>query len=240
MWLWIFATIVAFFIKGLCGFANTLVFTSILGFGVNNINISPVEIILGYPANFILTWKNRNGLNAKIWVPLAVIVLTGCIPGALLLKNVNAQYIKIVFGIAVICIGIEMFCRENGIIKSKGSKIVLMIIGIASGVLCGLFGVGALLAAYVGRTTDTTDEFKANISAVFIFENTFRIVLYSILGVITLSSLKQSVLMMPFVLIGLFLGMKSSQIMDDKVVKRIVIVLLIISGIVLIAKNVTV
>ena len=204
------------------------------------INISPVEIILGYPANFILTWKNRNGLNAKIWVPLAVIVLTGCIPGALLLKNVNAQYIKIVFGIAVICIGIEMFCRENGIIKSKGSKIVLMIIGIASGVLCGLFGVGALLAAYVGRTTDTTDEFKANISAVFIFENTFRIVLYSILGVITLSSLKQSVLMMPFVLIGLFLGMKSSQIMDDKVVKRIVIVLLIISGIVLIAKNVTV
>ena len=221
MWLWIFATIVAFFIKGLCGFANTLVFTSILGFGVNNINISPVEIILGYPANFILTWKNRNGLNAKIWVPLAVIVLTGCIPGALLLKNVNAQYIKIVFGIAVICIGIEMFCRENGIIKSKGSKIVLMIIGIASGVLCGLFGVGALLAAYVGRTTDTTDEFKANISAVFIFENTFRIVLYSILGVITLSSLKQSVLMMPFVLIGLFLGMKSSQIMDDKVVKWI-------------------
>ena len=240
MWLWIFATIVAFFIKGLCGFANTLVFTSILGFGVNNINISPVEIILGYPANFILTWKNRNGLNAKIWVPLAVIVLTGCIPGALLLKNVNAQYIKIVFGIAVICIWIEMFCRENGIIKSKGSKIVLMIIGIASGVLCGLFGVGALLAAYVGRTTDTTEEFKANISAVFIFENTFRIVLYSILGVITLSSLKQSVLMMPFVLIGLFLGMKSSQIMDDKVVKRIVIVLLIISGIVLIAKNVTV
>ncbi len=240
MWLWILATIVAFFIKGLCGFANTLVFTSILGFGVNNINISPVEIILGYPANFILTWKNRKGLNAKIWVPLAVLVLTGCIPGALLLKNVNAQYIKIVFGIAVICIGIEMFCRENGIIKSKGSKIVLMIIGIASGVLCGMFGVGALLAAYVGRTTDTTDEFKANISAVFIFENTFRIVLYSILGVITLSSLKQSVLMMPFVLIGLFLGMKSSQIMDDKVVKRIVIVLLIISGIVLIAKNVTV
>lgn len=39
MWLWIVATIVAFFIKGLCGFANTLVFTSILGFGVNNVNI---------------------------------------------------------------------------------------------------------------------------------------------------------------------------------------------------------
>ena len=38
MWLWILAAFAAFYIKGLCGFANTLVFTSILGFGANNIN----------------------------------------------------------------------------------------------------------------------------------------------------------------------------------------------------------
>ena len=35
MILWIIATLCAFFIKGLCGFANTLVFTSILGFGLS-------------------------------------------------------------------------------------------------------------------------------------------------------------------------------------------------------------
>jgi hypothetical protein len=60
--LWIIATLCAFFIKGLCGFANTLVFTSILGFGVANVNISPVELLLGYPTNLILTWKNHNKL----------------------------------------------------------------------------------------------------------------------------------------------------------------------------------
>ncbi len=48
---WIIATIAAFFIKGLCGFANTLVFNSILAFGNNNINVSPVEVLLGYPTN---------------------------------------------------------------------------------------------------------------------------------------------------------------------------------------------
>lgn len=36
MGLWILATLSAFFVKGLCGFANTLVFTSILGFGSSN------------------------------------------------------------------------------------------------------------------------------------------------------------------------------------------------------------
>lgn len=57
MWIWVLATVVAYFIKGLCGFANTIVFTSILGFGVNNVNISPVEVVLGYPSNIILICK---------------------------------------------------------------------------------------------------------------------------------------------------------------------------------------
>ena len=241
MWLWIIATLVAFFIKGLCGFANTLVFTSILGFGASNVNISPVELVLGYPTNFILTIRNRKQLNPKIYIPLAVLVLLGSIPGAFILKNVNAQYIKIVFGVVVVLIGLEMLVRESGksSVKFRDSKIVLTVIGILSGVICGMFGVGALLAAYVGRVTGTSDEFKANISAVFIVENTFRIILYSIIGVITLSSVKQSVMMMPFMLIGLFAGIKSGQILDEKIIKKLVIILLIISGIVLIAKNIT-
>lgn len=59
MILWIIAAICAFFVKGLCGFANTLVFTSILSFGVNNSLISPVELLLGYPGNLFLAWKER-------------------------------------------------------------------------------------------------------------------------------------------------------------------------------------
>lgn len=238
LWLWILATVAAFFVKGLCGFANTLVFTSILGFGANNVNISPVELVLGYPTNIILTWKNRKKLNPKVVIPLALLVLTGSIPGAFMLKNVNAQYIKIVFGVVVIFIGIEMFFREKSNAKMKESKIILGMIGLLSGVLCGLFGVGALLAAYVGRVTESSNEFKANISAVFIVDNTFRIILYSVLGVITLQSLTQSLIMFPFALLGLFAGMKSSQILDEKIVKRLVIILLIISGIVLISKNI--
>ena len=65
MLLWMIATFAAFFIKGLCGFANTLIFTSIMGFGADNVAISPIELMLGYPANFILTWKNRKNSIPK-------------------------------------------------------------------------------------------------------------------------------------------------------------------------------
>ena len=237
MLLWIIAAFAAFFVKGLCGFANTLVFTSIMGFGAANVAISPVELMIGYPANFILTWKNRKKLDPKVFIPLAVLVLAGCIPGALLLKNVNAAYIKVVFGVVIILLGAEMFLREQGKLKFKESKPVLVIIGLLSGILCGLFGVGALLAAYVGRVTESSDEFKANISAVFIAENTFRLILYSVMGIITLDGLKQALVLMPFVIGGLLLGMRSSKVLEEKTVKRLVIVLLIVSGAALILLN---
>ena len=237
MLLWIIAAFAAFFVKGLCGFANTLVFTSIMGFGAANVAISPVELMIGYSANFILTWKNRKKLDPKVFIPLAVLVLAGCIPGALLLKNVNAAYIKVVFGVVIILLGAEMFLREQGRLKFKESKPVLVIIGFLSGILCGLFGVGALLAAYVGRVTESCDEFKANISAVFIAENTFRLILYSVMGIITLDGLKQALVLMPFVIGGLLLGMRSSKVLEEKTVKRLVIVLLIVSGAALILLN---
>lgn len=229
---------IAFYIKGLCGFANTLVFTSILAFGTTNINISPVELILGYPTNLILTWKNRNKLNKAIFIPLSILVLIGSIIGAVLLKKVNPGYIKIVFGIIVVLIGTEILLREFNKLQLKESKIFLGVIGVLSGVLCGLFGVGALLAAYIGRVSNNSEEFKANISAVFIVENSFRIILYIVLGIFTLSGIKQAIILFPFMLIGLFLGIKSSKILNEKTVKILVIVLLIISGVMMVVNNI--
>ena len=237
MWLWIAATLAAFFVKGLCGFANTLVFTSVMGFGADNINISPVELVLGYPSNVILTWRNRKKLNPRVFVPLSVLVLAGSIPGAFLLKQVNARYVKIAFGVVVILMGIEMLTREYAKRQIKNTKAGMVIIGFLAGILCGLFGVGALLAAYVSRASESTDEFKANISAVFIVENTFRLILYSSVGIITAASLKQSLILMPFMLAGLAAGIKCGEIIDEKIAKKLVIALLIISGAALILMN---
>ena len=245
MYLWIIAAVAAYFIKGLCGFANTLVFTSILSFGASNANISPIDLLLGYPTNLILTWKNRKSLDPKVYLPLAALVLAGSIPGALLLKNVDARAIKLAFGVVVAVFGVEMLSREyrkkkvrsSKLVRLRSSKIVLAIIGVTAGVLCGLFGVGALLAAYVSRVTEGGGSFEANISAVFIVDNTFRIVLYSALGLLTLDTVKSVLLLIPFALLGLYAGIKCSSRMDEKLVRKITSVLLVLSGISLILKN---
>lgn len=234
---WIIATICAFFVKGLCGFANTLVFTTILSFGNSNVNISPVELVLGYPTNFILAWKERRSIKWSVCIPLALLVIIGSIPGVLFLKNADTNIIKMIFGVVIIFIGLEMLLREFQTKKIKQSKVVLGIIGVLSGLLCGLYGIGALLGAYINRVTDDSSSFKANICVVFLVENTFRIVLYGLWGIITFDIVKQAIILIPFMLIGLVFGMLSGKFLDEKVIKTLVIIMLIISGVALIINN---
>ena len=131
-----------------------------------------------------------------------------------------------------------MALREIRAKKMKQSKLVLGIIGFLSGLLCGLYGIGALLGAYINRVTDDSHSFKANICVVFLAENTFRIIIYSVLGIITLQTVKQAVILIPLMVLGLALGILSSKFIDEKWVKRIVIVMLIISGLALVIDSV--
>ena len=222
-----FAAVCAYFVKGLCGFANTLVFSTILSFSTNNVNISPVELVLGLPSNIMISYKERKSVQWKVCLPLAGLVLLGDIPGILLLKNTNTQVIKGIFGFVIIAIGIEMLLREY-MRKTKKSQLLLITIGILSGILCGLYGIGALLAAYMGRVTDNSSSFKGNLCIVFLIDNLFRLVMYGVTGIITLATLKQSVILFPFMALGLFLGMKCSSFLDEKKIKKLVIIMLIL------------
>lgn len=237
MWL-VIATFFAFFVKGLCGFANTLVFTSILSFTSNNIQITPVELLLGYPGNMMVVWKERKHIDWKVCVTLAALVILGGIPGIFMLKTMDAGIIKIIFGILVIFIGVELLVREYIKKKQKDSKGLLWGVGLLSGILCGMYGIGALLAAYVTRVSEDTNAFKGNICTVFLIENTVRIVTYTMVGIITLEALATAVKLLPVMVVGLLLGMFCSSKVNEKSAKKMVIIILIISGIALVIANI--
>lgn len=141
------------------------------------------------------------------------------------------------FGAVIILIGLEMLFREFQAKKMKQSKVVLVVIGILSGLLCGLYGVGALLGAYINRVTDDNSSFKANICVVFLVENTVRLIFYGLWGIVTVDTLKQAVVLVPFMLAGLTLGIFSERFLDEKIIKKAVIVMLILSGVALIVNN---
>lgn len=237
----IFATLVAFFVKGLCGFASSLVFSTILSFGINNINITPVDLILKVPSNVILVWREQKFVRWKVCLPLAAFVLLGDIPGIFLLKYADAKWIKIFFGAVIVCMGVGMLLKKEEPDAQKtniGLGPLLVLTGIVSGILCGMYGIGALLAVYVSRVTTNTREFKANICMAYIVDNIFRFILYMATGIINIMVAKQAAVLFPFMLLGLFLGMKSSRYMEEKTAKKFMNIMLIISGAALVINNI--
>ena len=237
---WIIAAACANFIKGLCGFANTLVFTSVMSFSADNAAITPVEICLSYPANIIVVIKERKNIKPRIVIPLSILVLIGCIPGVFLLKNAGAEIVKVILGAVIIIIGVELLIENLAKNRSekKTSKVLLVIIGLFSGVMCGMYGIGAQLGAYIGRVTDSASEFKANICTVFFIEGTFRIILYAVSGLFILETLKYALILAPVAILFLFIGLATGKRLSDRVSKIVVIIMLIISGVFLIATNI--
>lgn len=230
------AVLLAYMVKGMCGFGNTLVFSTFMSFFSNTVQITPVEVVMGLPSNAYMCWKERKHFHWKIILPVAAIIAAGCIPGILFLKNASPQILKVVFGFLVIGLGVEMLIRERAQ-KRKGSRWTLMGIGLLAGVMSGLYGIGALLAAYMSRTTDTPAEFRGNICMTFLITDAVRLALYAATGIITADILMTVLKLFPFSIIGLAGGIFLSKRINETLVKRAIIVLLILSGVSLAITN---
>ena len=235
MVLWIIAAFAGYFVKGVCGFANTLVLTGILSFGADNVNITPVDLILSYSANAAMAYRERAHIRLNVALPLIALTLAGCIPGAFLLRTGNARIIKMAAGAAIILAAVLMLVKKS---KEHKSKLLTILIGVVSGVLSGLYGIGALMSVCVTRMTESSHEFKANMSLIFFAEGTFRIILYSCIGILNLQLLLRGLMLLPVSLAGLFCGMKLSGHIDEAKARYVVIFFLIVSGAVLILNNI--
>ena len=84
--IYFFAVLFAYAVKGVSGFANTLILNTILSFQTNNINITPMALILSLPSNLYLAWRDRTYLNLRLCLTMATFSILGMIPGVFLLK----------------------------------------------------------------------------------------------------------------------------------------------------------
>lgn len=232
-------TALAYFVKGITGFGNTLVMSPLFSFFTTNKLITPVDLLLGLPANAVMAYRERRHINLKIVLPLTLMLIAGIIPGVFFLKAGNDRVLKAILGLAVVATGAEMLLRKPaGEGKHKASPAFLTAIGVISGVLCGMYGIGAMLVAYISRTTDSMGAFRANLCFVFLMENLCRLAIYSFSGIMTGEALWLSLLLLPAAALGLFIGMKVNPRLKPEAVKKAVIALMAISGTALFITNI--
>ena len=231
MILWMLAAFVGYFVKGVAGIGNTLVVTSAMAYTRTNAEITPVELLLCVPTNLAVTWVYRRHIDWKLAIAPLCMVLAGDALGVLLLKNVDVTAMKAVFGVVLILLSVEQLWRElRGKPTRSGHPALMLTLGISAGVLCGMFGVGALLAAYLSRVTTDDPTYKGTMSAVFCIESTFRVIAYSVTGLLTAVSLTRAAILLPFMGAGLFLGIRLSNRLNARTMRLIIGAMLLLSG----------
>ncbi len=232
------AVLIGCFIKGLCGFANSIVFLSIAGLHNSGALITPLDLLFNLPMNLAMFLKLRKKANKKLIISLIVFVLIGSVIGALILKKVDDTLLKIIFGFVVVFMGIEMLLNNGKQTNKNPHALQGIIFGLLAGLMCGLFGIGALLAGYISKITPDTESFKGTITAVFLTDGIFRLFLYISLGLLTFDTLKTFLIILPFAMLFLFFGMKCAKIAKEETVKFWINLFLILSGLFLIATNI--
>ncbi len=232
----ILGVMAAAFVKGMCGFANTLVFNAVAGFGASNATITPIDLMMNLPMNTIMICRFRKKIIWKKALFLAGLLILGAVPGAIFLKNADEHLLKVVFGVVVVAMGIDML-RKKESHQRKPHILEGIILGLVAGVMCGLFGVGALMAVYVSKTTKDTEAFKGTVAVVFLVDGLFRLVLYITMGLYTLGVIKMIGLVFPIAMLFLYKGIRCAQKVNESVVKRWITILLIASGVSLIVTN---
>jgi uncharacterized membrane protein YfcA len=235
------SALLAYFVKGITGFGNTLVMGTLFSFVVANRVTTPVDLLFSMPTNVFIVWRERRNISWKMVVPLSLMMMLGTIPGAMFLKTGSDWVLKALLGLVVVGIAMEMLLRNkvaNKFDKKSVNPFFLVLIGVISGVLAGLFGIGALLVSYVSRTTDNRSEFRANICCVFLVDCTFRFILYAFAGLLTKELMMLTLSLSPAVVIGMLVATKIDSKLKESTVRKATIGLLLVSGIVLFIKSI--
>ena len=221
--------------SGLAGFA--------MGFVVSGVwlhILSPVQttaLIVGYG---LLTqgygvWKLRQTLSWQTVAPFIVGGMIGVPLGAVLLTYLDPGSVR--FGVGVLLVIYSVYGLAKPAFKPrKAGTATDGSIGFLNGVLGGLTGLpGFIITVWCQTRGWSKDEQRAVFQPVILTGMMMIAISLSVAGAITTDTLKLYALGLPAMLAGLWLGFRCYGKLDDATFRKLVLVLLLCSGLALIA-----
>ena len=221
----------SYFVKGLAGFGDPLISNPMLSLtALQNNQITPMNLLMNWPLNLYISFKNRKEFSVKSTIPMIVCILIGMVPGLLCLKYAASWKIKALLGLVVVICGVEMITRKESA-KSSGNGIVMALVSMASGFTAGLYGINLFFVAYIERTGYVNrNQFRGQMCFIFFIENTIRLLIYIFTGFYTVDILKLAVISAAGVICGMFFGSRVDSKLSEAAVRRIITIVFICAG----------
>jgi len=222
------------FASGLAGFA--------MGFVVSGIwlhIITPVQttaLIVGYGlwTQGYGVWKLRHSLSFRNVAPFIIGGTIGVPIGTMLLTSIDPLYLRSGVGLLLILYGIYGLTQpafkpvQAGVGADSG-------IGFLNGLLSGLTGLpGFIITVWCQFRGWTKDVQRAVFQPVMLAAIVVNAISLSVTGAVTSETVELYVLGLPVLLAGLWLGFKLYGKLDEAAFRKLILLLLLVSGLALI------
>jgi hypothetical protein len=187
------------------GFSSLTVPLALLFMTSRTLNPALVLLEVGLNANVLFT--NRRGLEST-WshsLPIVLGLAPGIVIGTLFLANVSALWIKLV----TYCVLLPLVVAQAAGLRHafRSARTVGVAAGVCLGVLYAITTIsGPPLALLLANQGLAKREFRAALGLVRIVESTVTAIAYFYMGMITMTSVRLALLVLPGVVVAVPLG----------------------------------
>jgi uncharacterized membrane protein YfcA len=233
--LFLLAAFLGGFASGLAGFAMGFVVSGIWLHVITPIQTTALIVGYGLWTQGYGVWKLRHSLSWRNVAPFIVAGALGVPIGTMLLTYIDPAYLRIGVGLLLVFFGVYGLAQPKFTPLQAGVAADSSI-GFLNGMLCGLTGLpGLIITIWCQLRGWTKDVQRAVFQPVMLGAIVVTAISVSVTGVVTAETVKLYLLGLPALLAGLWLGFKLYGKLDDAAFRKLMLLLLLVSGLALIA-----
>lgn len=232
--LFLIATFAGALVAGLSGFAFGLVAASIWLFILTPAQTAALIIAFGLIVQGYSVWKLRHALDWRALVPFVIGAAIGVPVGVYVLTWANPAHVRAGIGVFLILFSLYSLFRPAMKPITAGGQGADAGVGFLNGVLAGITGLaGILVTIWCGLRGWPKDKQRTIFQPVAVAIFLMSAVWFGAKGVFTAEIGWLFLLGLPALLAGTWLGMKLYGKLDEAMFRKVVLVLLLISGVAL-------
>jgi hypothetical protein len=233
--IFLLATFAGALVAGLSGFAFGLIAASLWLYILSPLQTATLIVAFGLIVQGYSVWKLRHALDwRKLW-PFVAGAVIGVPVGVTLLTWADPHSVRVGVGIFLVLYSLYAFFRPAlGPVTGAGAAADACV-GFLNGMLGGMTGLaGILVTIWSGVRGWPKDVQRAVFQPVAVCIFLMSALWLGVRGTITGETIKLFALGLPFLFAGTWLGLKLFGRLNDAAFRKVVLVLLFASGVVLI------
>lgn len=233
--LFLLIVLAAFTVQSLTGFGGPLIAMPLGISAVGLATAKPVVTLCAWLSAAIVALKNRKDIVLPELFKMTGTMLVFMLAGLWLFKNVQMNFLQVIYGIIVMCIGVKkLFFPSDKPMPKWVSPLAICL----AGVMQGLFvSGGSFLVIYAVGAIPEKQQFRATLSGVWALLNIFLLGSYFFDGSFTRPVISASLLSLIPLTAAVVCGSLLAGKLNQKVFLKVAYILLIVSGAVLLITN---